>query len=199
MAAVNVVVETDMALPVARALLAHVGLAPGLEIECGGRAQLDQHLPIYSAAAMHTPWLVLRELGHDLIEPAALKQHLAQRPGRRLCLGVAVHAVEAWLLADAASMARFLQVPIKAVPKDPDDLFDPRRALVDLARRSSKPAIRADMVPGKNAARPVGPGYEARIMELASTHWRPELASAHSPSLQRCIDALHRLASAVAS
>jgi hypothetical protein len=195
---VNVVVEGDTDLPVARAILKHVGLEPGLEIDCGGKARLDQRLPGYSAAAAHSPWLVLRDLDTDAACAAALVHRLVPRPARRLCLRIAVHAVEAWLLADADRMAQFLHVQPAQVPAAPDDLRDPKQALVNLARRSTRPAIREDMVPGRKASRPVGPGYEARIIEFASKHWRPARASARSPSLHRCIDALRGLARAPA-
>jgi hypothetical protein len=123
-------------------------------------------------------------------------QRLAPRPAQNLCLRIAVHAVEAWLLADTDRMARFLHVNPSQVPDAPDDLRDPKQALVNLARRSTKPAIRKDMVPGRKTSRPVGPGYEVRIIEFASEHWRPDRASARSPSLRRCIEALRGLARA---
>jgi hypothetical protein len=193
---ITVVVEGDTDLPVARAILKHVGLEPGMEIDCGGKVKLDQRLPSYNAAAVYAPWLVLRDLDQDAPCAAVLVQRLAARPAPQLYLRIAVHAVEAWLLADATRVARFLHVRPAQVPEAPDELPDPKQALVNLARRSTKPAIREDMVPGKRTSRPIGPAYEARIIEFASTLWRPAPASKRSPSLQRCIRALRRLADA---
>lgn len=167
---INVVVEGDTDLPVARAILKLVGLEPGLEIDCGGKARLDQRLPGYNAAAGRAPWLVLRDLDTDAACASSLVQRLTPRPAPKLCLRIAVRAIEAWLLVDADRVARFLHVKPDQVPGAPDELPDPKQALVNLARRSTKPAIREDMVPGRKASRLVGPGYEARIIEFASEH-----------------------------
>jgi hypothetical protein len=99
---------------------------------------------------------------------------------------VAVREVEAWLLADRASMALFLKVPLALIPRDPDGLDDPKLRLVDLARRSRQRDIRVDLVPREGSGRAVGPAYTSRLVEFAGKMWRPDAAAAHSDSLRRC-------------
>jgi len=84
-----------------------------------------------------------------------------------MCLRLAVHAAESWLLADSARLAAFLGVSAARLPGDPDRLPDPKGTIVDLARHSRKPDVREDMVPRLGSSARVGPGYASRIMEFA--------------------------------
>ena len=76
---------------------------------------------------------------------------------------------------------------------DPDSLDDPKRQVVGLARRSTKPAIVRGLVPRAGASVSVGPEYEGRMIEFATMKWRVSEARKNSPSLERCILALRRL------
>jgi transposase len=44
------------------------------------------------------------------------------------------------------------------------------------------------------SGRPVGPAYASRLIEFASSSWRPEVAAQRADSLRRTIDCLRRLA-----
>lgn len=190
---VNVVAEGDTDLAVARVLLTRAGLLPGVQIDCAGKSKLDARLPGYNAAARGSPWLVLRDLDRDAPCASVLVDQLMPRPGPYMRLRIAVRAIEAWLMADAERLARFLSIRSSLVPRAPEELENPKRKLVDLARHSKKPALCKDMVPRRGATRPIGPGYETRIIEFAGGLWRPEVARGHSPSLDRCMRALEHL------
>ncbi|HVL69627.1 MAG TPA: hypothetical protein VM364_20380 [Vicinamibacterales bacterium] len=71
---------------------------------------------------------------------------------------------------------------------DPEALQHPKQALVNLARRSRRQAVRTDMVP--TGEREVGVGYSARLIEFAQRHWDPSRAAEASRSLARCIEAV---------
>jgi hypothetical protein len=79
------------------------------------------------------------------------------------------------------------------IPAAPENLPNPKQMMVNLARKSRKRAIREDMVPVPGTTARVGPGYTFRIMEFATTLWRPEVAARVSNSLARCISALQRV------
>lgn len=104
--------------------------------------------------------------------------------------------MEAWITADAGELAAFLAVPKAGVPADPEAEDTPRRALVNLARRSPRPAIVRDVVPREGTGRPVGPAYASRTVAFASHHWRPGVAAERSDSLRRPMSCLRRLAAA---
>jgi hypothetical protein len=178
---------------VARRLATETGFLLGSVYVKRGKSNLDPKLPAYAAAARHGAWLVLRDLDHDAdCAPTLIETLLATRPPT-LLLRVPVRSVEAWILADAKGVAEALAVPISAVPRDPEALNHPKRSLVHLARRSRSKLVRQDMLPQKGHSVGVGPGYTARLIEIATEHWNPARASKRSDSLARCLAALRQL------
>jgi hypothetical protein len=83
-------------------------------------------------------------------------------------------------------MARFLSVSVARIPSNPEEVDDPKRCLVDLARRSRKRKVRDDMVPEPGSGRSIGPEYNRRLIGFAENVWRPEVAAECSDSLRRC-------------
>ena len=147
-----------------------------------GKGYLRNHIVNYDRVARHRPWCVLADLNHDAsCAPSLMAQWLPQ-PAPLMRLRIAVREVEAWLLADAQRLAAFLSIPVSHVPISPEDLPDPKRTLVDLARRSRSRAIKQDMVPRPGTGRSVGPAYTSRIQESAAT-WPRAGAPASPPRM----------------
>jgi len=191
---IPVVVEGDTDVPIARNLLGLVGLDVGTVYGLRGKHWLDQRLRAYNHAARFDRWFVLRDLNGDAPCAPQLLQNLLPAPTVGMCFRIAIRASEAWLLADRERISEFLSVPAGRIPGNPDNLQDPKREVVDLSRRSRRRAIREDMVPAPGTSSRVGPAYTARIIEFATTLWRPRVAAANSTSLSRCIAALERWA-----
>lgn len=105
---------------------------------------------------------------------------------------IAVREIEAWLLADQRSFARYFSVPPVRIPNDPEAILRPKEFLVNLVRRSRSRTVRDDVVPREGSKTQVGPGYAGRMIEYASTVWSPHEASVRSDSLKRCLDRLSR-------
>jgi hypothetical protein len=180
---------------VAQRILRHLGLEAGPINGLPGKADLDQCLTGYNHAAKYLPWLVLRDLDRDACCAPELLPTLLRKPATKMCLRIAVRAVESWLLADRHRMSQFLGVALNKLPANPDQLDDPKTVLVNMARKSRKKIIREDMVPAPGSSTRVGPAYSARIIEYADAIWRPDIAADHSNSLRRCIAALERVRS----
>jgi len=184
------VVEGDVDDAVARRLVLHVEAQVATIHVKHGKQPLLARLPGYNAAAQHSPWLVLVDLDHDAeCVPAYLEECLPER-AEGLCFRVAVREVEAWLLSDRHRIARFLSVPVRAVPAHPDGLDDPKGTIVSLASRSRRRAIRDDMVPRPGSGRKIGPAYTSRLIEFVGSRWRPDVAETQSESLARTVAAL---------
>ncbi len=193
---VNLLVEGPTDEAIVRRLLDYVGLTCGVVYGKTGKAALLERLPKYNRAAGFAPWLAVVDLDQEPECAPLLIRSTLPNPAPGMRFRVAVHAVEAWLLADAERLAAFLAIPVARIPPDPDTLSDPKLFLVDLARASRRRIIREDMVPGAGSSHRVGPGYSGRLIEFVTTagpRWRPEVAQEHSPSLKSCIDALHTL------
>ena len=162
----------------------------------GGKASLRRALPGYNAAAQGDPWLVFVDLDQDFQCPAALVTDWLPAPSTYMRFRVVVRKVEAWLLADRERFVSFFSVPALAVPDQPDDLPDPKEALLSAVSRSRRSAIRVDMLPRPGSGRKVGAAYASRLIEFASDSsqgWRPTVAARRSPSLSRCLTRLDSL------
>jgi hypothetical protein len=183
---------TDAA--VAKRLLQEAGLEVGPEYIKRGKHALDARLRGYNSAARFSCWLVLRDLNHDAHCAPELRRELLPTPEPRMYLHIPIRSVETWLLADAESLSQFLSVALSKIPKDPEDESDPKRALVDLGRRSRKKVVREALVPAAGTTAKVGPGYSALLIEFATLTWRPEVAARRSRSLARLRNFLQSVA-----
>lgn len=159
-----------------------------------GKSALLKKLSGYNAAAEYSPWLVLVDLDDDGPCPGQKRSEWLPTPSRLMRFRIAVREAEAWLLADAEEIARFLGVSRALIPVQPEELSDPKETLVGLARRSSKRDIRDGLVPREGSGRSVGPTYASDISEFARSQWRPLVAVESAPSLERCILRVNELA-----
>lgn len=187
--AVNVVIEGASDAAVIVRLLTDHGF--GIQAIHGyrGKSYIDAKLLAFNAAAKFGRWLVLRDLDRASCA-AALRARLLPTPAGGMRFRVAVRCVESWLLADAKGIVEFLRVPAHAVPAEPEKMANPKRAFVELARRSTNRSIREDVVPEAGSSALVGPGYVARINEFAQGGWSWRRAATRSDSLRRCIASL---------
>jgi hypothetical protein len=193
---VNVLVEGITDEAVIRCVLEYVGLTCRTVYGKRGKSDLLRRLPNYNQAARFASWLVVVDLNRDAECAPDFVRSVLPNPAGRMRFRVAVHAIEAWLLADAERLAAFLGTPVARIPPNPDAEPDPKTTLINLARRSRRRAIREDIVPREGSGGRVGPGYPGRIIEFvtATKHpWRPEVAIQRSDSLRRCVEALQTL------
>ncbi len=192
---VRLAVEGETDRPIAERILRSVGIEPIDPVVTRGKARLDALAPGLNQAARGMNWWLLRDLDHDAPCPSALIHSLlAGRPlAKRLSIRIAVRAAESWLLADEEAFRTEFSVPPKHVPRNPDELPDPKQALVRACSRSRRLAIRHAMTPRPGSGLRIGPEYQSRIIHFAATRWEPERAAARSPSLKRALRAFDRL------
>lgn len=159
----------------------------------GGKTRLDPKIPAYNrAASSFAPWLVLRDLDADARCPSELCGRLINNKTEPLLLRIPVKSIESWLMADPINLSSFLGLSQSKIPPNPEELPNPKVAMVNLARRSRRRAIRA-MVPQEGFSVQVGPEYTAKLIEFSRHHWDPLRAATLSNSLHRCIKALQNL------
>jgi len=193
---VTAAVEGDVDEALLRRILQHVGLDLGHVHGRKGKPHLLLSLAGYNNAARFVPWVVLIDLDDDGdCAPVCINRWLPE-PSPLMRFRVAVRAVEAWLLADRERVATLLGISPRLVPNAPDNLANPKRALVDLARRSRYRKIREELAPREGSGRAVGPLYTTRITQFVddtANGWRPGYAVDGSDSLRRCVDRLRSL------
>lgn len=194
---VTAAVEGDLDEAVLRRIADHAGVSIGNVYGRHGKPALLKSMPGYNNAAQYAPWVVLVDLDRSCdCAPPCVRQWLPQ-PSALMCFRAVVRAIEAWLLADRERIAAWLGIAIAHVPTNPEELHDPKQALVNLARRSRRRRIRDDMVPRDGSGRPIGALYNDQLIQFVehqANGWRPDRASQDSDSLARCLARIGDLA-----
>lgn len=189
-------VEGDLDEAMLRRIVRHTGTVIGNVYGRQGKPHLLRSLPGYNNAGQHFPWLVLIDLDDDFPCGPHGRQAWLPTPSQQMHFRVVVRAAEAWILADRDRIAAFLGVSTARIPQTPEGLANPKRALVDIARHSSRKKIRDEMVPREGSGRAIGPLYGSLVSAFLNDDdgWRPEVAAANSDSLARCIRTVQQIA-----
>ncbi|MDD9985166.1 MAG: hypothetical protein OXQ31_02710 [Spirochaetaceae bacterium] len=151
------------------------------------------YLQRFNQAANTSCWFAVCDLDRVACAPIRLKDFLPHAASG-MCFRIAVRSIEAWLLADRSSLARFLSVSMAAIPHPAEDENEPKARVIALARRSRSRAIREGMVPAEGDVRSVGPEYVSMMGEYVRERWDPQRAAAHAPSLSRTLERCRTLA-----
>lgn len=180
---------------VVKKLVAHIGGATINIYGRKGKPFLRTKIGGYNndSRTRHTPWLVLVDLDNEADCAPSMRDGWLPDPADNFCFRIAVREVEAWLMADAETLAGYLSVSMNRIPRIPESLAQPKNEMVNLGRRSRRRTIREDMAPRQESGRRVGPAYASRLIEYVKNKWRPEVAANHSDSLRRAIICLKRL------
>jgi hypothetical protein len=187
----NVACEGPTDEAVLKRLLRDRGIQVGATYVLRGKHILDARLDGMKSAARNSRWLVLRDLNGDAECAPTLVSRLAKHASDNFRLHIAVRKLESWLLADSDGISMLLGVLPSLVPRSPDDLDDPKREFVALARRSKKGRVHRDFLP-RHPSTQVGPAYTARLIEFAARDWDPGRARHRSPSLLSMIQYIDR-------
>ena len=176
-------------------LIAHIGGATINIYGRKGKPFLRTKIGGYNndSRTRHTPWLVLVDLDNEADCAPSMRDAWLPDPADNFCFRIAVREVEAWLMADAETLAGYLSVSMNRIPRIPESLAQPKNEMVNLGRRSRRNDVREDMAPRQESGRRVGPAYASRLIEYVNNEWRPEVAAGRSDSLRRAIICLKRL------
>lgn len=155
-----------------------------------GCGQLKAGMEKFRTACHVLPHVVLTDLDQYPCPPALIAAWKAKALPPQMLLRIAVREVEAWLLADRDGIANFLSVAKNKVPQDPEAEADPKRTLINLARKSRKRRLSIELVPETGSSASIGPLYNARLSEFVDTAWDVDRARTVAPSLDRTLSRL---------
>ena len=192
MSTVSYVVEGDPDEEVLKRLAIELDIKLRLFFK-GGKSQLKDRIIKFNQYAHFYPLIVLVDLDEKIKCAPCLKTKWIPNPNQFMCFRVVIREIETWLLTDKDNIAKFLSIDILFVPSYPETIADPKKTMIDLAKRSRKKNIREDMVPRPGSDRKIGPAYNSRLIEFIRNYWKPEIAAEKSDSLQRCIKRLREL------
>jgi hypothetical protein len=189
-------VEDSLSEAVGKSLLQQLGLSVSQTLGLQGNGYLKTKVGALNQVARRLPVLLLTDLDVPNRCPAQLvTQWLPHARSSGLVFRVAVVEVEAWLIADRESLAEFLEISSKRIPRDPDSVAYPKETLVELARASKNRRLREGLAPARNSTAKVGPAYNMQLCSYVNTFWDAKRASTESDSLRRAINALDRFCS----
>jgi hypothetical protein len=161
----------------------------------GGRGNVQRELKAYLSLSKLMPVIVGVDLDGDLCPSALLKGWgLGLPTPKNLLVRVAVREIESWILGDRKRFAKFVAGSSDDIPASPDALDDPKKFLLDFARKTASDDLKRDLIPVNFGQYPrIGPAYNLRMCAFAHDKWRPHVASTRSASLKRMINALQTL------
>jgi hypothetical protein len=192
---VHLAVEDPLSDAVLRSILIQSGqnFIVGSCYQHGGFGYLKNKISGFNQAAKGIPFFVLTDLDQQYPCPSALIADWLRAPKQpNLLFRVAVREIESWVLADREAFSSFLGIRRELIPRNTDQLPDPKHFLLDMIRKSRKRNLRLAILPSIGSTAKQGPDYNGPLVEFVETKWNVKRAVANSPSLKRTLDAVHR-------
>lgn len=184
-----VVGEDDLSCALGQQLLAQVlpdwtlSRAP---INTRGITKLTPELPRYMEQSRFVQPVLCIADTDNACPVQWLQERLPRGAPEGFFLRLAVPESESWVLADRQGTSEFFKVSAAQVHADPEQLLDPKREMLRLAKRSKVRQIRDEMVSTIDITKP-GSGYNVHLSAFVRDAWQARRASERSSSLHRAI------------
>jgi hypothetical protein len=192
---INLATEDELSEAVGIRLVAELGNGFAVANLLGkkGNTYLKTNLKKYCAFARLHPLLLITDLDQEPCPAALISKWMNTLPRpNNFLFRVAVREVEAWLLSDHDAIKQLLDVSSR-LPGMPDTLFDPKRALLELAKKAPR-EVKKNLLPEPGAVASKGLGYNSRMIDFVRRMWSPRRAATRSNSLCRARERLRILA-----
>lgn len=194
MAIINTLVEGDLDEAAALKLIAAANHIPGVCYGKHGCEYIKRKIGGFNSASQLLYCLTLVDLmDTKLVCPADIVKQWLPRRAARMLFRVVVRELESWFIADRKNLAAFLLIDQIHIPPKPENLTDPKRQLVNLARRSRSKKIRSALVPDPGSTAQVGKLYVSEMKRFIESYWDLDTARNNAQSLDRCLIALESL------
>jgi len=150
-----------------------------------GFGNIKRSVTKYRQASHVIPHIVLTDLDGGACPVALRAEWGATDLPDFMLFRVAVRETESWLLGDRDGFADFASVAKVKISVEPEQLPDPKEALIDLVRRGRNKRLAAELVPSPGSAASIGPLYNEKLISFVEQRWDVEAAAAACPSLHR--------------
>lgn len=196
MTRINLATEDELsetvALRLVTELLPHFDV--GLRLRKGGNGYLRSSLGKFRQMSRREFVLLVTDLDRANCAPTFLASWTSGTAlPEKFLLRICVREIESWIMADRLGFGRLVGVSRANIPRNPDELDDPKRSLLQIARRGHK-SIRQELLASRGAVASQGLGYNRTLCAFAETDWSVERARANSASLQRAVQRIAALA-----
>ena len=182
----NIVIEGDLDLAVLQKII-HKSKRPYCILQTYGKRGftfIDQKIKAFNNASHGTPFLILRDLDTWECAPLLIQKILPFPKHNNLLFRIAVKGVETWLLADREGFSNYLGIRRNDIPSDVESIDNPKKFLINLARRSKR-KIKEDIVPSIGSTARQGRGYNSQLIYFVKNKWNIYNAMINSDSLNR--------------
>ena len=186
-------VEDELSEHVARKVLQSVSPLFKIHQVLGGNGftYLKKNIEKFNQIARSIPFLLITDLDAADCPPTLLQEWGSDDLHSNFILRIAVREIESWILADRCGFSEYFKISKVNVPKEPDEIMDPKQYLVNIIRKKCrKKIIKEDIVPPKGATSNQGPGYNIRMGDFVYSGWNPVKAQENSVSLNGAIKRL---------
>jgi hypothetical protein len=185
---VSILAEDTLCQVLAYKLLDAVSprLTLGVPYLGNGFGYIKSRIREFNKAAKGIPLLVVTDLV-EICPSKQIKKWLPNGAHPNLVFRIAVKESESWVLADTRGISSFLQVKVNSIPRNVDELVDPKRTLLSLASRSRSRILRQALIPRPGSTAVVGPDYNSTMSSFVRKNWNLNEASQNSPSLRRAL------------
>lgn len=194
MAIIHALVEGNLDEAAAFKIIKVSGHTPGTCYGKRGSGYIRSKIQSFNQTARSTYYLALVDFMDTRLScpPEVITSWLPNRQSKML-FSVVVREIESWLLADRDNLAEFLKIRIDRIPANPEQVYDPKLELINLARRSISPRVRSALVPEIGSTAQVGKLYDSEMRIFIDTLWDIKSARTCAPSLDRCLRRLESL------
>jgi len=191
---ITIATEDELSEAIARKLISfYTDFQVEQTLRKGGFGYLKANLKNFFELANHTPVFLITDLDQINCAPTLLQAwkatvNIAQP--KNMLFRVAVRETEAWLLADSKNCGTLLNT--SKIPSQVDNLLDPKRTLLELAKRASR-EIRQGLVAQDGALAIQGLEYNYLLSQFVKNQWNPEIARQQSASLDKTCSRLKEM------
>lgn len=194
MAIIHALVEGNLDEAAAFKIIKATGHTPGTCYGRKGSGYIRSKVQSFNLTAQSIYYLTLIDFMDTRLScpPEVVTSWLPNRQPKML-FRVVVREMESWLIADRYNLAEFLKVRVDRIPTNPEQIYDPKLELINLARRSISRRIRSDLVPETGSTAQVGKLYESEMKVFINTLWDINAARILAPSLDKCLRKLELL------
>jgi hypothetical protein len=191
MPVLSILAEGTLDEAVATKIIRAAGGQPATPFPKNGADYIEKKIQGYNQLAQGMPILVLVDLMDiDPDCPAGAVQKWLPNRHEQMLLRFVIREIESWILADRTSLSRFLGVRKSKIPHHPEELDDPKAALIECARNSPKESLKNALIPDDPTVRDQGPAYTIRMERFIQKQWNLERALQNTESLRRCVRAV---------
>lgn len=185
MTPIAIATEDQLSEAIALRLISEIPIPHRVTFKLGNRGNgyLRSKMRSWCQMAEQQVMVVLADLDRANCLVEFRDQWLDKALPDNLLFRIAVREVESWVLADHVAMRELIGAK-RVLPVAPDELADPKRALLGLAKTAPR-SVRNDLLKRIDGNFAQGLGYNARLTAWVNSEWNPQRAAERSPSLAR--------------